>query len=126
MNTPKGRLAAIAEKAGPVAALNSALDQWRSRPLSQEDKAVLKEALSKTDLNEARKKAEERGHEEIAALIRQYQELYGAMEVARQKLLQDLGPEIGKFLVSRKTAGRRRSLYRKRRATRKRRTTRKH
>jgi hypothetical protein len=91
--------------------------------LSQEDEAVLKEALSNTDLNEARKKAEERGHEEIAALIRQYQERYGAMELARQKLLQDIGPVIGQFFGGK---SRRRSLYRKRRATRKRRTTRKH
>lgn len=119
----QSRTAYIAEKAGPEAALKSVLNEWRPRPLSEEDKAVLKSALSKTDLNAARKLAEERGNEYVAALIRQYQERYGAMELARQKLVQDLGPVIGKFLGGK---SHRRSLYRKRRATRKRRTTRKH
>ena len=67
--------------------------------------------------------AEERGREDVAALIRQYQERYGAMELARQKLVADVGPRIGMYFGGK--SRRRRTLYRKRRVTRKR-TVRKH
>lgn len=119
----QSRAAYVAEKAGPDAALKSILDQWRATPLSSSDKALIKSLLSKADLNAARTMAEERGREDVAALIRQYQERYGAMELARQKLVADVGPRIGMYFGGK--SRRRRTLYRKRRVTRKR-TVRKH
>lgn len=97
-----GRTEYMASKAGPDAALKSFMNRWRVAPLDPKEKKTIKELLYNADLNAALKLAEERRETEVAELIRQYQQRYGAMEVAHQKLVADVGPLIGKYLGGRR------------------------
>lgn len=95
----QSRLAYVASKTSPDDALKSFMGRMRARPLSDEEKKTIKELIAKaTDLNAALQMAEQRGETEVAALIRQYQQRYGAMEVAHQKLVPDVGPLIGRYI----------------------------
>jgi hypothetical protein len=95
----QSRAAYVASKAAtPDAALKSFMDRWRSRPLTAEEKKMIKELIYKVDVPAALKIAEERGETEVADLLRQYQQRYGAMELAHQKLVADVGPRIGSFI----------------------------
>lgn len=112
------RTAYLASKAGPDAALRSFMDRWRPRELSEEEKKTIKELIYKADVPAALKMAEERGEKEVADLLRQYQQRYGAIEVAHQKLVADVGPIIGSYLGGRKRKTRK--SKKTRRATRRR------
>lgn len=115
----QSRFAYVASKVSPDAALQSFMGRMRARPLTEEEKKLIKELITKADLNAALQTAEQRGEKEIAALIRQYQERYGAMEVAHQQLVADVGPLIGKYL-----GGRRKQKQKTRKTRKARRTTR--
>jgi hypothetical protein len=94
----QSRLAYVASKTSPDDALKSFMGRWRARSLSEEEKTLIKDLITKADLKSALQMAEQRGEKEVADLIRQYQERYGAMELAHQKLVADVGPLIGKYL----------------------------